>query len=313
MKTNYQDLDLKSRTMSKVGTNKKKHKKEEREVVRVSEDVTSENRRLLSEAQNYWDSIADIRDRDEKNRMYSRGDQWAEIIEDPDTGEAITEEDYLKNQGKVPFKQNIIRQLVKNLLGQYRTNPTVSTVIARDRADADSADMLSNALTSVSYANKLEELDVRNFEAFLHSGVVIGKSGYRYIKERNMEDVTYDNVQLNRAFWNTDVEDFRLKDLRLVGEILDLSLDDILSAFAKNDEEAKKIEMWYNNGKKGFEHTALEMGMDTKDSIDFLTTADPKMCRVIEVWYLKSEWRTYVHDYLDGTYNITEYSLDEVE
>jgi hypothetical protein len=36
-------------------------------------------------------------------------------------------------------------------------------------------------------------------------------------------------------------------------------------------------------------------------------------CRVIEIWGLVSEWRTYAHDYMDGSYQITPLTLKEVE
>src|SRR5690606_38453866 len=76
---------------------------------------TRENMALLDECRRYWDSLRDFRDRRLRNRKYHRGEQWSDLIEDPDTTTStsrsfITEEDYILNQGKVPLKQNLIRK-----------------------------------------------------------------------------------------------------------------------------------------------------------------------------------------------------------
>jgi hypothetical protein len=99
------------------------------------EDVR-ENISLLEKCREYYDSLYDFRNRRKRNREYYRGNQWGDIIVNPDTGESTTEENYIKSQGKVPMKQNIIRQLIKNLLGQYRLNPTKSIVIPRNSDDS---------------------------------------------------------------------------------------------------------------------------------------------------------------------------------
>ena len=95
---------------------------------------TSEGRALIDKCQFYWESLRDFRERRMRNRKYYRGDQWSDYVLNEE-GTSITEEDYIKDQGKVPLKQNIIRQIVKNLIGQYRSNPTKTQVIARSRDD----------------------------------------------------------------------------------------------------------------------------------------------------------------------------------
>lgn len=317
MRTNYDGLDVSVMNTDNLLPDLKQvkamtyHKK--KSTLKDDSKTVGENRKLLEEAYMYWTALQDFRDRRKRNRLYYRGDQWHELISDPDTGETTTEEDYIKAQGKIPFKQNMIRQVVKNVLGQYRMNPMKSMVVARAFGKGTESDMLTNALRSVLDINKATELDVRNFEEYLMSGAVIGKVRYKYWKERNQEDVWIENVSPSRMFYNSGLSDIRMTELNMIGEIIDDNLDNIISAFASNESDAEKIRQWYvHTG----DNVPVVMGdsltSDQSDSVDFYITYDNSKFRVIELWYLKSEWRTYIHDDLDGKDNIVPFSIDEI-
>ena len=317
MRTNYDGIDVGLMTTDNLIPDLKQVKamtfKKRKSTLKDDMETMTFNQRLLEECYQYWTSLQDFRDRRKKNRLYYRGDQWHELISDPDTGETTTEEDYIKNQGKIPFKQNMIRQVIKNVLGQYRMNPMKSMVVARAFGKGTEADMLTNALRSVLDLNKVTELDVRNFEEYLISGAIIGKIRYKYWKERNQEDVWIENVSPARTFYNTGLSDIRMTELVKIGELIDDDLDNIIGAFAATEEDAQKIRGWYT---QSAERWPTVMGdnltADNLDAVDFYWTYDNSRQRVIEVWYLKSEWRTYVHDYLDGKDNIVPYSIDEI-
>ncbi len=280
---------------------------------RLSDDMVAENQKILDMCSQYYTGLMDFRDRRRKSRKYHRGDQWHEKVVNDD-GETVTEETYITDRGKIPFKQNVIRQLIRSLLGQYRTNKSKTMVIARKQDGAKRSEMLTNALQTAQKINATRELDARNMEECLISGAVIGKVGYSYWKEYNREDVYTENINPNTIFFNTDVRDPRLLDLRLIGEIKDLTLADIVSTFATNEEEEKIIKGWYTTvdplnvtlSKEGL--TANRM-----DYINFYTPSDSNKARVIEVWQLVSEWRTYAHDYLDGTYDIVDMTPEQIE
>ena len=317
MKTNYDGIDFAVMNTDNLLPSAKQVKemtfKKQKSTLKEDSETLEENRKLLETAFQYWSALQNFRDRRKKNRLYYRGDQWHELIEDPDTGESITEENYIKNQGKIPFKQNMIRQVIKNVLGQYRMNPMKSMVVARAFGKGTESDMLTNALRSVLDINKATELDVRNFEEYLVSGAIIGKVRYKYWKERNSEDVWIENSSPTRVFYNSGLSDIRMTELNLIGELIDDDLDNIIGAFASSEEDAEKIRQWYTHSA---EQVPTVMGdtLSTEhlDSVDFHMTFDTTKYRVIEVWYLKSEWRTYVHDTLDGTYNIVPFTVDEV-
>jgi len=271
-----------------------------------------ENMDLLEESRRMWESMADFRTRRLRNRQYYRGNQWSDMMTDPDSGETITEETYLMNQGKVPLKQNRIRSLVENLIGQYRSNPSKAVVIARGRENAQAAEMLSNALQCALENNEIKDLDARLFEEFALSGAAVQKVGYKYWKERNLEDLFLENTNVNRLIVNTDLSDIRLFDLRLIGEIIDTTVENIVSTFAKNTAEEKLIRELYAHASNPAFYSDYGLDATRIDSLDFYIPREPNAARLYEIWKLRGEWRVYAHDPLDGTNNIVPYTLKQI-
>lgn len=317
MRTNYDGLDVSVMNTDNLLPDLKQIKAvtyhKQKSTLKDDSVTKDENTKLLEKAYMYWNALQDFRERRKRNRLYYRGDQWHESMINQETGETTTEEDYIKSQGKIPFKQNMIRPVVKNVLGQYRMNPMKSMVVARAFGKGTESDMLSNALRSVLDINKATELDVRNFEEYLISGAVIGKVRYKYWKERNQEDVWIENVSPARMFYNSGLSDIRLTELNMIGEIIDEDLDNIIGAFASNESDAEKIRQWYvHTGDDAPVIMGDSLTAEQLDSVDFYMTYDNSKFRVIELWYLKSEWRTYIHDDLDGKDNIVPFSVNEI-
>lgn len=296
---------------SKLGMRKQK-------VFKISDESslteTWENMALLDQCRTYWDSLRDFRNRRIRSRKYNRGDQWADLIQDPDVSSTsyITEEQYIMNQGKVPLKQNLIRKNIRNLVGQYLSNPSQTMVLSRVRDNAQVTEMLTNALQYALQVNNSKLLDIAQFRESAISGACVQRIGYAYFKERNLEDVDLKNVNPARVFFNTDLEDPRHTDIRLIGEIIDTTVDEIVASFAKSKADERKIREWYA-GLVSRDYLATH-GLDaTKiDSLDFYNCVDPGKARMFEVWQLKGEWRTYAHDPADGSWKIVPYTMKEI-
>ena len=272
-----------------------------------------DNMALLEQCRGWWDSLRDFRQRRRRNRMYHRGKQWQDLVLDPDDdSKTITEEEYIKKQGKVPLKQNIIRQMMKNLLGQHRASQSKTIVLSRSKGGEEGADLLSNAIMHVHDLNFLEELDTRSLEEFALSGMVVQKETYKHFKTRDQEDVRVDNVNPNRFFFNTDMQDVRGTDVRILGEIIDTTIDDIVSTFAKTPEEEERIMELYSTVQKDVFYDYTGLDASRLDNLDFYLPEDTTKARVYEVWYLKSQWMTKVHDYADGSYEITNLSMEDI-
>jgi len=263
---------------------------------------------LLMECMNHWSNLRELRERTSRALRYVRGDQWKDFITDPKTGNQITEEDYIKGQGKIPLKQNQIRQLMNNRIGQYRSNPTKSVVFTRRREDAPVAEMFSNSLECSLQLNQAKRIDIRNFELFLSSGTAFWKTEYDYWANRNIEDVLITTPTIFRMFFNTDIEDHRYRDLRIIGELVDSPIEEIIRAYAKTPAQERAIRAIYNPQINQIQNNQLLAKSRAKN---FLTPATG-MCRVIQVWYQKGSWKTYVHDTMDGSYNIVEQSVEQI-
>jgi hypothetical protein len=272
---------------------------------------TRENVNLIEQCRLDWDGLYSFRKRRLRSRKYYQGDQWHELIIGPN-GRPITEEDYIKSQGKIPFKQNIIRQIVRNMLGQYRTNPSQSIVYSTDREKAPQADIMGATLDQALSLNNSVELDAAALEEFILSGMTIQKEMFSYWPTRDKEDLFVENINVNRIFFNSDVRDLRFIDLSRIGEVKDTTLERMIAAFGDTPEKEKAIREIYRGVDVNNRLTDKTLSTQEIDRLSFFYTDDSSKCRMIEVWYEEYAWRTRVHDTLDGTWQVTDLTTPEV-
>lgn len=278
---------------------------DEEEYIPESLDDTPEGMRmgmdLLQEAEVYWQALHDFRERRRRSRDYYNGKQWGDLITDPDskTASKITEEEYLIRTGKQPTVNNQIQQIMKNLLGQFRDNDYKPMARARAREYASASEMMSNAIQYVYDYNELKELDARVFEEFMMSGVICWKTGFEWDRERNIDEVVNDVPSVPRMFWNTDIRDIRMKDLRLIGEMHDVHFSDLIGTFSKNAEEEEKLKRIYSQAKDKIDYTTLP-GSEREDGLDFYVNYEDHLVRFFEIWKLKKKDKVFYHDMLSG-------------
>lgn len=261
---------------------------------------------VLLEAYSAWEAIAHYRRQRTRNRNYTFGKQWGDTITLPD-GRTITEENYLREQGKVPLKNNMIRQLIKSVLGQFRSTQTEPVCVARDRKEQQLGEIMSIILQYAYQHNRLYELDSRTLEEFLISGSCFHKIGYGY--RRGKTDVWIDAVQPSRIFFN-NMEDCRLWDCTMIGELHDMTLADVIGQFCHGDEhKAQRLHEIYGNlSEESLYHTYDTLSGKQLDNLDFFMPAADDRCRVIEIWRLESRERLRCHDTLTGEYYKEELS-----
>jgi hypothetical protein len=235
--------------------------------------------------------------------MYHRGEQWKDLIYDTADGSWQTEEEYIKKQGKMPLKQNQVRQIVKNLVGQYRSDISRSTVISRDRDKAQIGEMLTNALRYALEINKTKDLDTRAFEEFLLSGVAFQKTRFNYMPKFERDDVFVENRPVPQMFFNDNIKDVRLTDMDLIGEFYDLPIEKIVAIFAKTPEDEKKIRHIYSHTiSRELSNTSFDPMLSSynTDNLDFYNAVEPDYGRVFEIWQKVTEPRLRCHDWLKG-------------
>lgn len=268
---------------------------------------------LLLSCQNDWEHLASVRKERARNLRYKNGDQWGDLIYDPKIKKWVREDKFLSDQGKVPLKHNLLQQFVRNLHGQLLSNQSQTIVYARAKDDAELGEMLTNTLQAAQKLNKTDKLNVSVLEDLLMGGVACTKVRYSFFSEKNRADGRIDMVNIGRLFFNTDVEDPRLNDLRRIGEIHDYTLTDLVANFAHTKDDEQALRELYGSVLTQSDTMGGKDMQQEKSPASFLVPDSPEKCRVVEVWERLGRWVTYAHDYADGTEQITTLSVSQVE
>lgn len=256
---------------------------------------------ILLEAQGYYNAMSRFRKDRERNKRYNYGDQWGDIV--CIDGKKMTEEQYILSQGNIPLKTNLIRRLVRNVIGVHRSQATEPTCTARDRDEQQQAEMMSTVLQYNMQLNRMTELYARTMEEYLISGLIVHRKWYGW-RNNNMDCWT-DAIQPNNFFIDNNMRDFRAWDCSFVGEIHDISFEQLCEQFAKSPDDYLYLADVYRQARDVRYNThAWEDFGYSRDQIttDFLVPRDESRCRVIEVWRKESKPRYRCHDYNNGDY-----------
>lgn len=273
--------------------------------------ATERSRDLLQRASSCYDALEHLRRRRIRSRKYYRGDQWSDMVEV--NGCKMTEEEYIESQGKPALKQNLIRPPVRNIIGQYRSQPFKSVIYSRNKDDKRAAEMVSVALESAYEMNDGRERDARLLEEFLISGAPIYETSFSYDITRQRPIPKFRAVNISRFFISTDTNDVCGDDVDLVGEIVDIPLDSVVSSYATNEAEEAELRNIYSNSRRTYNDMEALTSKNV-DDLSFYVTNSVSTCRVIKVCVLEGKWVLDVHDYLDGSRKICSYSkLPEIE
>ncbi|MGN1228516.1 MAG: hypothetical protein ACI4T5_02520 [Prevotella sp.] len=271
---------------------------------------------LLSEAEGYWYAMSQFRHDRERCKRYLYGDQWSDMIEVD--GRMMLESDYIKKQGNVPLKNNLIRRLVKNVMGAYRGQNNEPICTARDRDEQKIGETFTVMLQCNWQRNKMKEMNARCFEEFLISGFVVQKKWYGWNSvPRGGLDCWTDYVQPNNYFVDNNMRDFRGGDETCVGEIHDISFTHLCNRFAKSPEEKQRLMKIYNVRNMNEANLSLyltKFGYSKPKDYAFYFSSDPSRCRVIEIWRKEAVERYRCHDVMNGEMYVIETSdVKEVE
>lgn len=253
---------------------------------------------LLMEAQYYWNQMDDFRKERERNKRYTYGAQWDDVV--CVDGKSMTEEMYIQKQGNIPLKNNLIRRLVRSVLGVYRSQSKEPTCTARDRNEQKLGETMSTILQCNMQLNRMNNLYARTMEEFLISGLIVHRKSYGW--RNGKEDCWTDYVQPNNFFIDNNMRDFRGWDVSVIGEVHDISFGQLCEQFASTAEEYGKLKEIYHlaANRDYISSFAERFGYSRLQNFDFLFTNDPGRCRVIELWRKEQKPRYRCHDYQNG-------------
>lgn len=253
---------------------------------------------VLLQAQQYWFNMESFRRTRERNKRYAYGDQWKDYV--TVEGIVMTEEEYIRQQGNVPLKNNLIRRLIRNVMGVYRGQSKEPTCYARDRDEQQLGETMSVILQCNAQVNRRNEIDARTFEDFLIGGLAVHRKWFGWRNDKL--DCWTDYVNPNNFFIDSNMRDFRGWDVSFLGEIHDISFEALCSQFAESPQDYARLAEIYRNAqdKDALSLVYNEFGNAELRNFDFLHPNSSSLCRVIEVWRKESKARYRCHDYNNG-------------
>lgn len=271
--------------------------------VKAAKETTRDDRArallILQQAQWYYDAMERFRRERERCKRYTYGDQWSDRV--CVDGEIMTEAEYLRRQGNAPMTNNLIRRLVRNVIGAYRNQAKEPTCVTRDRDEQQLGEVMSTVLQYNMQVNRMQDLYARSLEEFLISGFVVHRKSYGWRDGR--QDCWTENIQPNNFFIDTSMKDPRGWDCSFVGEIHDVPFRELCSQFADSPVEHTRLTEIYRWARNPLmlRQTWEEFGYARPQAeTDFLTPKDDSLCRVIEIWRKESKPRYRCHDWNTG-------------
>lgn len=174
---------------------------------------------VLMEAQHYWMLMDKFRRDRERNKKYTYGRQWDDVV--CVDGRRMKESEPYQEARKPPLKNNLIRRMIRNVLGVYESQDKEPTCTARDRDEQKYGETMSTVLQYNMQRNHMRRINARSMEEFLISGLVVHRKWYGWRK--NTLDCWTDYVQPNNFFIDPNMRDFRGWDVSCLGEIHDIT------------------------------------------------------------------------------------------
>lgn len=249
---------------------------------------------VLHRARQCWMQMEQFRQERERNKNYTYGRQWDDTV--CVDGRRMKESDLIKKQGNIPLKNNLIRRMIRNVKGVWRSQDTEPTCTARDRDEQKFGETMSTVLQCNMDINQMKEVNAQSLEEFLISGLVVHKKTFGWRRENY--DCWTDYVQPNNFFIDCNMRDVRGWDVGCLGEIHDVRFEELAQKYAKSPEEYNRLAEIYKEAKdSGKIGTAFEQfGFPLNNRYDFFVPQDLGLCRVIEVWQKESKARYRCHD-----------------
>lgn len=216
---------------------------------------------LLQTACRTWMTGAEFRKRRRRYKRYTYGDQWSDIVYDRNN-RAVREEYMVSKDGRPPFTNNLIRRMVKTVVGRYR-------------ADNEDKKYYSNSAADEA----LFELDCRMLEEFLISGGAV-----QYLRALPGQDengaTAVSNVNIPMFFVNP-YRDPLGRDIELLGQCHDLTMAQLLKSMGKRD--IRRME-WLRNFYKSLSNSEEGSTLLGGSREENFYRGAPGRYRVVEVW-----------------------------
>lgn len=275
------------------------------------------NPELLNRFYTAWTNLSKFREDRDRSLRYVYGDQWSDEI--MYKGRLITEKNYIQSKGNIPLVNNIMRSLVNSVTGIYAKQDTEPVCFARNREQQAVGNMMTTALQCNWQVNKMPDLLLNIFEEYLISGAAIARDTYEY-REDTLDEYT-DGVNPYYFAWEGG-SDPRHTDIRLIGQMHDMSYNELVSAFVNKEtgitiDELRSL-YFGRDGERISEFSEPSLNAQNEknklSNISFYSSSSKHEYRVFEVWTKEIKTRYRCWDVNTGErYKIETNQLTEVE
>ncbi|MDE7409407.1 MAG: hypothetical protein K2N09_05230 [Muribaculaceae bacterium] len=225
---------------------------------------------IYAKASAAWEALDAYRAERARCKRYVYGEQWDDVI---DTAYGrMTERQFIRRQGQEPLKNNVLRRILRNVVGLYRSGYKVPLLSAKDSILTGKDLREANRRRKKWFAdNRMEELAPRLLEEFLISGMVAVK-----VEDGRIIPVTPDNF-----FFHSDGYDPRGNDIDMIGEVHNVTPGVLVERFCESVDDYRCIRELY--------------GLHTRKS---------GVCRIVEIWHREIELFAILHDEESATLRI---------
>jgi len=256
-------------------------------------NTNEQHTRVLQAAYKAWVNASGLRQARLRNKRFTYGDQWGDLVRDHN-GCVMTEGEHMARQGCASITNNLIRQMVKTIVGRFR-----SQYIKPNDGQQPSPTLLATTTRD----NELDEVDSRALEEFLISGCCIQRVDTCH-EAGGSEHIRVDNVNINKLIVGP-MNDTRAWDCELIGQLHDLNIAQLLRRVAGgNQRKAAWVRHLYTDGADSRRDDFItSLGADSQLGTDFWHATDGK-CRAIEVWTLESREVVVCHNRKEGTLTV---------
>lgn len=231
---------------------------------------------MINIAKKHWNNLQSYRSDRLRCKNYAYGRQYLDIVDF--YGKRMTEEEYIRSEGNVPLKNNLIRRILRNVLGVFRNNMQIPAPEALGLDENNPADgILIEKMEQAFFRNNMKEVFARMMEEFLIGGLAAVRKGFRL--HEGKYEVTTDPVRPEGFFFNVDASDPRGDDIHTIGEIHSVTLDEAVAAFASSPDDIRRLESFCGSDSAGRENPSAGEKIE-----------------IIEMWRLEQRRHWICHD-----------------
>lgn len=267
------------------------------------------DQQLLIRSETLWNNLYEFREQRARAMRFTYGDQWGDYI--TVNGKTMKQRDYVSAQGNVALQSNQIATKVNTIAGLMVKEQNEPVCYARDRKEQQYGELLTQALNANCAKNKMNILYISAMEEFIIGGFSIMRESYDWRNGR--QDSWTDLVNPNYFFFDSTMKDPRFWDASLMGEIHDVTFNELCTKFVKSESDYDILKDIYTNEASVFAENDSQDITKRHDisTLDFRTPTDRTLCRVYEVWTKEARPRIRVHDTGRGT--LEKINADDTE